>query len=59
MIFKDFALEEMPLPDIVVICLSPPWVPKAYHNLFYVWMEIFNKYHNKHYEIETIRREQR
>ena len=38
-------------PDILIICLSPEWVPPSYHNLFYLWMDLLNFIYQTHFEL--------
>lgn len=38
-------------PDILVICLSPEWVPPDYQNLFYLWMDTLNILYQTHFEL--------
>lgn len=32
--------------DIIIICLSPPWVPPKYRPLFNCWMDMLNRIYN-------------
>lgn len=49
---KKFNLNNLIVPDLLIICLSAPWVPPSYQNLFFLWMDIFNKYYKTHFELE-------
>lgn len=49
---KDFNLNNLSSPDLLIICLSEPWIPPMYHNLFFLWMDLCNKYYNTHFELE-------
>jgi hypothetical protein len=28
--------------DIIILCLSPEWIPPYYHNLFFLWMDLIS-----------------
>lgn len=49
---RDFNFNTLAAPDILVICLSPMWVPPVYRNLFYTWMDLCNFLHNTFYNIK-------
>lgn len=37
---NNYILRELQDIDILIICLSPEWVPPYYQNLFYLWMDL-------------------
>lgn len=41
----------LPKIDKMFICLSPEWVPKKYHSLFYLMVDYLNKELNTHFTI--------
>lgn len=49
---RDHNLMSIGLPDQLIICLSPLWVPPNYRNLFFLWMDLCNFLHNTHYDFE-------
>ena len=49
---NHFNLNNLFPPDLLIICLSEPWVPPMYRNLFFLWMDLCNKYYNIHFELE-------
>lgn len=49
---KNINCNTLPIPDTLVICLSPPWVPPYITSLYYTWMDIANTIYNTHFEIE-------
>lgn len=46
--FYDYDLSELK-PDRIIICLSSPWVPRKYHTLFNLWINIASKLNNTQY----------
>lgn len=45
-------LDTIPIPDKLIICLSEPWVPPNFRELFFVWIEIYNKIYNTAFKID-------
>lgn len=43
----DYDLYSLPSPDILVICLSPSWIPKQFLPLFDIWIDFYNIYFNE------------
>lgn len=37
---NNYMLRELQDIDILIICLSPEWVPPYYQNLFYLWRDL-------------------
>ena len=42
---KDYNLNNLLLPDKLIICLSKPWVPPRYRLLFYQWQELYKSFY--------------
>ena len=38
--------------DKIIICLSKPWVPPPYRELYYTWINILNNIYNTNYQIQ-------
>lgn len=51
--FRNVSVEDLPIPNELIICLSEPWVPYAYRSLFYTLMDYCNDKYNTHFEILT------
>ena len=51
--FRDFNFNALAVPQTLVICLSPLWVPPTYRPLFYGLMDICNFIHKRHYNVEA------
>lgn len=49
---ENFNLNGLAVPDELVICLSPSWVPPIYRNLFFIWMDIANTIYQTHFDLE-------
>ncbi len=49
--FETCSLEGL-TPDILVIALSPGWVPPSLYPLFYSWVEIANAHYQTKFEIQ-------
>ena len=49
---SDCDLDKLPLPDLLVLCLSEPWTPPEYRPLYYLWADVLNTYYNTTYEID-------
>ncbi|MBO7079355.1 MAG: hypothetical protein J6W64_06050 [Bacilli bacterium] len=47
----NFDLENLEVPDELIICLSEPWTPPYIRPLFYTIIDICNKYYNTHFTI--------
>ncbi len=47
----DSLVTSLPKIDKLFICLSPEWVPKKYHSLFYLMIDYLNKELNTHFTI--------
>ena len=41
----------IPNPDILILCFSEPWIPKRYHPLFFLILDLLNKYYDTHFSI--------
>lgn len=52
---NDFNLDNLPIPDKLIICLSEPWVPPMFRPLYFLWMDIFNEHFNTRFEIDYTR----
>ena len=50
--FEDYILSKDLIPDELIICFSRPWVPNNYQSLYYLWMDIVNKYYGTHFDFE-------
>lgn len=46
----DFILRQLQDIDILIICLSPEWIPPYYQNLFYLWMDLVSNYYEKRFD---------
>lgn len=46
--FYDFDLNKLK-PDRIIICLSSPWVPRQYHALFNLWIDMAGKLKDTNY----------
>lgn len=49
----DFNLNNLSTPTEVFICFSIPWIPPNNQPLFYLWMDVFNKIYNTHFDFEV------
>lgn len=49
---QDFDFDTMAIPDKIFICLSEPWVPPTYRELYYTWMDIANEIYNTKFKID-------
>lgn len=49
---QEYNLQDLPIPDKLIICLSEPWVPPYFRPLFFTWLDILNNYYNTHFEID-------
>ena len=49
--FINYKLDDIPIPDELIICLSEPWVPYSYRPLFYLLMDYCNDKFDTHYNI--------
>lgn len=38
--------------DIIIICLSPPWVPPKYRPLFYCWIDMLNRIYDTTFTVD-------
>jgi L-threonylcarbamoyladenylate synthase len=38
--------------DEIIICFSEPWIPNEYHELFFLWLDLCNKYYHTHFNVE-------
>ena len=47
----NYKLDDIPIPDELIICLSEPWVPYSYRPLFYLLMDYCNDKFDTHYNI--------
>ena len=48
----DFHLDNLGVPNQLIICLSPQWIPPNYRNLYFSWMDICGLIHKTHFNIE-------
>lgn len=48
----NFNLDDLPIPDKLILCLSEPWIPPTFRPLFYIWLDILNEYYNTKFEID-------
>lgn len=53
---KSTILDTLNCPQEIYICLSPPWIPPNHRFLFYLWMDLFNKYYHTHFDFEQRRK---
>lgn len=51
-IIQEYNIDELQVPDELIICLSEPWIPPYYIALFFTIMDFCNQYYNTHFEIE-------
>lgn len=49
--FNEFDLNSLK-PDLIIICLSPEWVPPHIVPLFQIWMDMASYWYNQKFEIE-------
>lgn len=49
--FRELDIDELPIPDELILCLSEPWVPYAYRPLFYALMDLCNNFYNTHFDL--------
>lgn len=47
---EDFILRELQDIDILIICLSPEWIPPYYQSLFYLWMDLVSDHYEKRFD---------
>ena len=47
----NYDLNNLKDPDLIIICLSPEWVPPQYRVLFFTWIEILSNIYNTHYDL--------
>ncbi len=45
-ILEKFDFSSLPIPDLLIICLSKQWVPEQFIPLFYLWLNCYNLYFN-------------
>lgn len=45
-ILEQFDFSSLPIPDLLIICLSKEWVPEQFIPLFYLWLNCYNLYFN-------------
>ena len=45
----DLTMEDY---DIIIICLSPPWVPPKYRPLFYCWIDMLNRIYDTTFTVD-------
>ena len=48
----EFNLDNLPIPDKLIICLSEPWVPPMFRPLFFTWLDILNNHYKTKFEID-------
>lgn len=48
----EYELNNLTTPDQIFICFSIPWVPPCNQPLFYLWLDILNKFYNTHFDFE-------
>ena len=49
--FQKSSLEDIQ-PDLLILCLSPEWVPPYYYPLFHLWLDILNSHYDTHFDFE-------
>lgn len=54
-ILQDYNLNNLPVPDKLILCLSEPWTPPAFRPLFYLWLDFMNKYYHTSFNIDLER----
>lgn len=37
---NDVSIDELSIPDYLILCLSPAWVPQHLHSLFFDWIAL-------------------
>ena len=42
---REFNFDTLAVPDVLILCFSPMWIPPAYRPLFFTWMDFFNHLH--------------
>ena len=47
-----YSIDLMPVPDMVIICLSPPWVPPYYLPLFTTWLRLVSLHRHQMIDID-------
>lgn len=47
-----YNFSQIPIPDELIICLSPSWVPEEFHPLFFLWQDMVSKHFNQPVIIE-------
>lgn len=45
-ILEQFDFSSLPIPDLLIICLSKEWVPEQFIPLFHLWLNCYNLYFN-------------
>lgn len=48
----NYELENLPKPDLLILCLSEPWTPPEYRPLFYLWKELLEQYYQTSFTID-------
>jgi hypothetical protein len=48
----NFNLDNLPVPDKLILCLSEPWVPPMFRPLFFTWLDILNEHYHTRFEID-------
>lgn len=48
----NYDLEELPIPDLLVLCLSEPWTPPEYQSLFFLWKDLLENYYQTNFVMD-------
>lgn len=48
----NYNLEELPVPDLLILCLSEPWTPPEYRPLFYLWKDLLENYYQTNFVMD-------
>lgn len=47
---REYDLNKLMPPDVLVLCLSQPWVPPEYQPLFFTWLDMLNRIYDTHFD---------
>ena len=47
---RDYDLATLMPPDMLILCLSAPWIPPEYQCLFLAWLDILNCIYDTHFD---------
>ena len=51
----NFNLDNLPIPDKLIICLSEQWIPPNFRPLYFIWLDILNNYYNTNFTVDYTR----